>query len=89
MKIILPGNIVSIGETISGEVITSSNVASVEVKVGPYVWPMQKVAPGEFTVSLVVPYIPRALRRRTYTLEVLAHNTRGDTVTMSLPIALH
>ncbi len=86
--VILPTSSVTCGETVSGEVIASSNVASVEVRVAGYSRSMQKIGPGRFTITVVVPQLPASFRRRTYILQVLAHNTRGDTVVRTVPITV-
>ncbi len=88
VSVMLPTNVVHSGETVTGEVIASSNVASVEVSVAGYSEAMQKVAPGHFTLSVVVPRLPFFLRNHTYTLVVSAHNSRGDTVSQSVPVTL-
>lgn len=67
------------GQTATGSMIASSNVASVELRIAGYSRVMQKVAPGRFTIVVKVPQLAPRLRR-TYALEVIARNTRGDAV---------
>ncbi len=76
------------GETVDGSVVASSNVASVEVRVAGYSRVMEKTGEGHFTIAISVPHLPFFLRNRTYTLYVIARNTRGDAVTDSLPITV-
>jgi len=76
------------GEAVDGRVIASSNVASVEVRLGGYSAVMRKVAPGEFTLHYRVPWIARFMRR-TYTLQIIARNSSGEAVTSSTPITIH
>src|SRR5262249_40609071 len=46
------------GETVTGDVITPSNVASVELRFAGYSTTMTKISPGHFRVSYQVPNIP-------------------------------
>ena len=75
------------GDVVSGTVQTSSNVASVEARIAGYSSSMQKVGVGKFVMSYRVPKLPFFLHR-TYTIEVIARNTRGDAVTSSVPITI-
>jgi len=73
----LSSNVVNSGGTLSGSVIASSNVASVELRVVTYGFNMSKVAPGEFAITTRIPRIPK-IWRGTYTLTAIARNTHGD-----------
>ncbi|HKU68493.1 MAG TPA: hypothetical protein VJP85_12015, partial [Candidatus Baltobacteraceae bacterium] len=75
------------GQIVSGTVETSSNVASVEARIAGYSSSMQKVGVGKFALSYRVPYLPFFLHR-TYSIEVIARNTRGDEVRTSVPITI-
>jgi len=75
------------GQVVSGTVETSSNVASVEARIAGYSSNMQKVGVGKFTLSYRVPYLPFFLHR-TYSIEVIARNTRGDAVRTAVPITI-
>lgn len=75
------------GQVVSGTVETTSNVASVEARIAGYSSSMQKIGVGKFALSYRVPNLPFFLHR-TYTIEVIARNTRGDAVTSSLPITI-
>ncbi|HLI97428.1 MAG TPA: hypothetical protein VKT72_15265 [Candidatus Baltobacteraceae bacterium] len=75
------------GEVVSGTVETSSNVASVEARIAGYSSSMRKLGIGRFVMSYRVPNLPFFLRR-TYTIEVIARNTRGDAVRTSVPITI-
>lgn len=75
------------GQVVSGTVQTSSNVASVEARIGGYSSSLQKVGVGTFTMSYRVPNLPFFLHR-TYNIEVIARNTRGDEVRSSVPITI-
>jgi hypothetical protein len=75
------------GDVVTGTVETSSNVASVEARIGGYALNMQKTGVGRFVMSYRVPNLPFFLHR-TYSIEVIARNTRGDAVRSSLPITI-
>jgi hypothetical protein len=75
------------GDTVSGEVITSSNVASVEVRIAGFSMTMPKTSPGHFALSYTVPSVPFFLHK-TYDMNVIARNTRGDATAKSLPITV-
>lgn len=75
------------GEVVSGTVETSSNVASVQARIAGYSSTMRKVGVGKFALRYRVPKLPFFLHR-TYTIEVIARNTRGDAVSSFLPITI-
>lgn len=75
------------GETIFGTVETTSNVASVVARIGGYSSPMQKVGVGKFRIAYTVPHLPFFLHR-TWTVDVIARNSRGDAVTSSIPVTI-
>lgn len=75
------------GEVVSGTVETTSNVASVEARIAGYSTSMEKIGVGRFALSYRVPKLPFFLHR-TYTIEVIARNTRGDAVSSSVPITI-
>jgi hypothetical protein len=75
------------GQVVSGTVQTTSNVASVEARVGGYSSVMQKVGVGKFIMSYKVPHLPFFLHR-TYNIEVIARNSKGEAVRSSVPITI-
>lgn len=75
------------GDVVSGTVETSSNVASVEAKIAGYSSSMQKIGVGRFALTYRVPNLPFFLHR-TYSIEVIARNSRGDAVRSSVPITI-
>lgn len=83
----ISSNTVRVGGVLSGSVIASSNVASVEVRVAIYGFNMVKVAPGQFTLSVRVPRVPRRFLG-TYDLVAIARNTRGDQTRRSTRITI-
>ena len=76
------------GDTVSGSVRTSSNVASVEARIATYSIAVPKTGVGHFALSYVVPSLPFFLHR-TYDMTIIARNTRGDTTSQTIPITIH
>ena len=87
MDLQLDKTVVQAGETVSGTVETSSNVASVEARIATYSISVPKVAPGRFALSYEVPNIPFFLKR-TYDMVVIARNTAGVKATRTVPITI-
>lgn len=75
------------GETVVGRVRTTSNVASVEVRVVGFSTVMTRRGVGEFSVNYPVPMLPPWLHR-TYPVEVIARNVDGVRETRTLEITL-
>ena len=75
------------GDVVSGTVETSSNVASVEARIAGYSSPMQKISTGKFALSYRVPHLPFFLHK-TYMIQVIARNTRGQAVSTAVPITI-
>lgn len=75
------------GDTVSGMVITSSNVASVEVRVASYGMALSKVGVGRFALSYTLGSLPFFVRG-TYQMKIIARNARGDVAQTSLPITV-
>jgi hypothetical protein len=78
---------VSSGDTLFGKVLTSSNVASVEVRVATYAFTLQKVGVGRFAMTYRVGNIPFFVHG-TFPMKIIARNTRGDAVERSLPLTV-
>lgn len=87
LAMLLSSPVVYGGEVVSGVVETSSNVASVEARIGGYSSTLQKVGVGRFQMSYRVPRLPFFLHH-TYSIEVIARNTKGQVVTSSVPITV-
>lgn len=75
------------GETVSGTVITSTNVAAVDVRVANQDRRLPQTAPGIFSMSYTLPKIPFFLRG-TYTAHVIAQNTAGVTAEKDVTVTL-
>ena len=76
---------VTSGDRVSGTVLTSSNVASVEVRIGGYGVTLDKVGVGRFAMAYTVGNLPFFVHG-TFQMQVIARNSRGDKAQTSLPI---
>jgi hypothetical protein len=83
----MSSSVVHSGDVVSGTVQTTSNVASVEARIAGFSSALRKVGVGTFTLSYRVPRLPFFLKR-TWTIDVVARNTRGDAVRSSIPITV-
>jgi hypothetical protein len=75
------------GETVSGTVETTSNVASVEARIATFSIPVPKVGVGRFALSYVVPNVPFFFHG-TYPMTLIARNTAGEAVQRVIPITV-
>lgn len=87
LSLALSRSVARAGQVVTGTVETSSNVASVVASIGGYVSPLTKTGVGHFVLSYRVPNLPFFLHR-TFSIEVVARNTRGDAVSSSVPITI-
>lgn len=66
-----------VGDIVSGIVLCSSNVASVELRVGSFIGiNLTKIDVGHFEGSYVVPKIPFFVGHK-FTMQIIARNTAG------------
>ncbi|MGC9992434.1 MAG: hypothetical protein ABSD52_08585 [Candidatus Cybelea sp.] len=75
------------GDTVSGSVVTSSNVASVQARIGGYAMNLEKTGVGRFALTYTVAPLPWFIRG-TFSMRVIASNTRGDTVERTIPLTV-
>ena len=75
------------GDRVFANVLTSSNVASVEARVGGYGISLSKVGVGRFTLAYTVGPLPWFVRGNV-TMQVIARNTRGDAVARAVPLTV-
>jgi hypothetical protein len=73
------------GDTVSGSVVTSSNVASVQARIGGYALSLAKTGVGRFSLTYTVTPLPWFVRGN-FTMQVIARNTRGDTAERAIPL---
>jgi hypothetical protein len=64
------------GDRVFGRVVTTSNVASVEARIGNYSVHLSKVGVGRFELSYTVGPLPWFIHGQ-YTMHVIARNVRG------------
>lgn len=77
----------SSGDRVSGTVLTSSNVASVEARVAGMGVVLSKVGVGHFSLTYTLGNLPFFVHG-TYEMQIIARNTRGDAAQTSLPITV-
>ncbi|HEY1867494.1 MAG TPA: hypothetical protein VGG70_04300 [Candidatus Cybelea sp.] len=73
------------GDTLSITVLTSSNVASVELRVGGYGSGMTKTEVGHFQLASIIPKLPFFMGHNL-TLQVIARNTAGAAAMQSIAL---
>lgn len=74
-------------ETVTGAVITTTNVQSVSLELGGHVMDLPKVEDGRFGMSYHVPQIPFFLKH-AYTVHVVAKTASGATATRDVTVWL-
>jgi hypothetical protein len=67
--------------------VTTSNVASVEARIGNYAMSLNKIGVGRFALTYTVAPLPWFVRG-TFAMRVIAKNTRGDTVERTIPLSV-
>jgi hypothetical protein len=75
------------GDHVSGTVLTSSNVASVEVRVAGYGVVLHKIGVGRFSLQYTLGSLPFFVHG-IYQMRIIARNARGDAAQQTLPITL-
>ena len=75
------------GDTLNIVVLTSSNVASVEIRIASFSANLPKTDVGHFEGSNPVPNIPFFMSH-SFTLDVIARNTAGDSAKQSFPFQI-
>jgi hypothetical protein len=75
------------GDTLNVVVLTSSNVASVEIRIASFGANLPKTDVGHFEGGNPVPNIPFFMSHN-FTLDVIARNTAGAWVKQSLPFQI-
>jgi hypothetical protein len=87
LAIAISATTVQPGDRVSGSVVTSSNVASVEARIGGYAVSLAKVGVGRFALTYTVAPLPWFIRGN-FTMQVIARNTHGDAVTRAIPLTV-
>jgi hypothetical protein len=79
---------VSGGQTVRGSVETTSNVASLEARIGWWSMSVPRTRIGHFEASGQMPMVPFFMRG-TYTLQLIARNADGAKQEEAFPIHVH
>jgi hypothetical protein len=74
------------GDTVSGTVLTTSNVASVEVRIASFGQGLEKTGVGRF--HLTYPVNLPIFVRGTFEMRVIARNTSGESTETTIPITV-
>jgi hypothetical protein len=81
----LSSSIPHAGDTLAITVVASSNVASVELRVGGYGTSMNKTDVGHFESTSQVPSLPLFMNHNL-TLQIIARNSAGISIEQDTPI---
>jgi len=76
------------GDVVSGTVVTSLSVASVEARIGGFGIGVPKVGPGRFALTYTVPYLP-FFWHRGFAFDIVARNTAGEAAHRTITINVH
>lgn len=85
LRVAISETTVQSGDRIVGSVVTTSNVASVEARIGGYSMSLAKVGVGRFELAYTVGSLPWFVHG-TFTMQLIARNTRGDAVVRAFPL---
>ena len=75
------------GDVVTGTVLASSNVASVELRIGGYSLNSTKTDVGHFEWSFTVPQLP-FYAPHDFALQIIARNTAGVAATTSVQMSV-
>jgi hypothetical protein len=75
------------GDTVTGSVSTTSNVASVEVRIATFGMGMAKTGVGRFALTYPIGNLPFFVRG-TFPMRIIARNTRGVSTETTIPITV-
>lgn len=83
----LPSPVFHSGDNVSGDVITTTNVATVDLELAGHVMNLPKIEDGRFGMSYHVPTIPFFLKH-SYTVHVVAKTPTGAEATRDVTVWL-
>jgi len=87
LKINISSVVIHSGETVRGNVTTTSNVSNVDVHISAWAMPLAHPRPGYFDASGVIPQLPFFVKGN-YTLQVIARTPGGQRVERDIPISI-
>jgi hypothetical protein len=76
------------GDTWTGNIITTTNVASLEVRAPSFTFNAERIGYGEFAFSVHAIFIP-PIYRRVYTVTFVARNPGGATAERDIDVDFH
>ena len=85
VRIWISQNNVTGGDVLRGHVTTTTNVASLEVRLGPKSAPLKRTTFGQFEGTFHVPTVPSFLHR-SYSVDLIARNAAGTTAQAAVTI---
>jgi len=74
------------GDTVRWDVRTSSNVVSVAAHVTLATLQLQRASPGHFTLAFVIPANTPGIFHGTYSVDIIAKASDGDTATKTISL---
>jgi hypothetical protein len=80
-------SVVHSGETVTGTVITSTNVAAVEIRIAGHTARIPRVDFGVWQASVTIPHVPFFMRHR-YTGQIVAMNSAGVETARDITISI-
>ncbi|HEY5095360.1 MAG TPA: hypothetical protein VII69_09615 [Candidatus Eremiobacteraceae bacterium] len=86
VSVLLSSNIVHPGDKVTGDVVTSSNAASVTARVSAFSVAVPKIAPGKFHLEMKLPSLP--LPPGDTKLTITAVRTDGKSTTREIAITV-
>jgi hypothetical protein len=79
--------VVHSGETVTGTVITSTNVAAVEIRIAGHTARIPRVDFGVWQASVTIPHVPFFMRHK-YTGQIVAMNSAGVQTARDITISI-
>jgi hypothetical protein len=87
LRINISSVVIHSGDTVRGNVTTTSNVSNVDVHISEWAMPLPHPRPGYFEGSGVIPQLPFFMKGN-YTLQVIARTAGGQSVERDIPISV-
>jgi len=87
LEVQISETVVSPGDSVQGNVVTSSNVASVEARIGGYAVSLRKIGVGRFALTYKVGALPWFVHGN-FTMQVIARNTSGTAIARDIPLTV-
>lgn len=85
VRVWLSEDTVAQGDVLRGHVTTTTNVASLEVRLGPRSANLKRQTFGQFGGRYRIPWLPLFLHR-SYSIQIIARNAAGKATEVRVPI---